>query len=320
MRYIVRLLFVLSLALALSACGGGRTPDAKLPPKVKVGKPYQVFGKTYYPRYEPNYDETGMASWYGPGFHGNKTASGERFDQDDMTAAHRTLPMPSMVRVTNLSNGKSAIVRVNDRGPFSKDRIIDLSRASAQKLGIIGSGTGRVRVQYLPQETERFWQTNGIIPPDNLEEVTKDQNPSQQDYITAVPPMNSRVLSQVAPINSVDTANLPPIKDSKLAPGVQNKTILLPPSSFSSDTLSDTQDALGNEWYILAGSFSVLDNAQKLRSKLHGVSQVEVSEVVVAGKVWYRVLIGPAKSTADAEKMLEKLFTLGIKDAKILQY
>lgn len=96
----------------------------------------------------------GEASWYGPGFHGKSTANGERFDENDLTAAHPTLPMPSLVRVTNLQNGKSLIVRVNDRGPFKSSRIIDLSKRSAQTLGI--KGVQKVRVQYLQQETERY--------------------------------------------------------------------------------------------------------------------------------------------------------------------
>src|SRR5579885_2061201 len=146
-----RLCALLGLALALAAC----TTAPPTPPGVKVGKPYTVGNQTYYPEYEPHYDRIGMASWYGPGFHGGKTANGERFDQNDLTAASPTLPMPSLVRVTNLSNGKSAIVRINDRGPCKDNRLIDLSRGSARALGI--TGLQRVRVQYLKDETEAYW-------------------------------------------------------------------------------------------------------------------------------------------------------------------
>lgn len=121
---------------------------------VKVGDPYVVMGKKYYPEYDANYDKVGVASWYGPDFHGKYTANGEVFDQNDLTAAHPTLPMPSLVRVTNLHNGKSAIIRVNDRGPFKDDRIIDLSRKSAERLGIVG--LAKVRVTYLQKETEEY--------------------------------------------------------------------------------------------------------------------------------------------------------------------
>jgi len=108
-----------------------------------------VAGRTYVPRHEPDYDKVGIASWYGNDFHGRLTANGEIYDMRSFTAAHPTLPLPSLVRVTNLENGQSIVVRVNDRGPFVKDRIIDLSKATAIHLGLVQRGTGRVRVTYL---------------------------------------------------------------------------------------------------------------------------------------------------------------------------
>ena len=146
-RFISLLIFP-ALCL-LSACQSLPTPSG-----LKLGKPYTVEGRTYYPEYDPTYDKIGMASWYGPGFHGKYTASGEVFNQNDLTAAHPTLPMPSIVRVTNLANGRSLLVRINDRGPFKSNRIIDLSKKSAQTLGI--TSTAEVRVQYLKQETEEY--------------------------------------------------------------------------------------------------------------------------------------------------------------------
>ncbi|MDQ6956827.1 MAG: septal ring lytic transglycosylase RlpA family protein [Mariprofundaceae bacterium] len=117
---------------------------------VKTGKPYKVMGQWYYPLASANgYDKTGVASWYGKKFHGRKTANGERYDMHAMSAAHKTLPLPSMVRVTNLDNGRSVVVRVNDRGPFVKSRIIDLSYAAARSLGYDQKGTAHVRVQTL---------------------------------------------------------------------------------------------------------------------------------------------------------------------------
>lgn len=114
---------------------------------VKIGKPYQVAGITYYPADDRDYKEEGVASWYGPGFHAGSTANGERYDQDDLTAAHRTLPMPSWVRIENLDNGRTLTVRINDRGPFARGRIIDLSRKAAQLLGVDRAGTARVRLR-----------------------------------------------------------------------------------------------------------------------------------------------------------------------------
>ncbi len=119
--------------------GGGRA---------QVGRPYRIAGRLYTPREDPNYDRNGIASWYGPGFHGRLTANGEVFDQYTLSAAHPTLPLPSYVRVTNLENDHSVVVRVNDRGPFADDRIIDLSKRAADVLAFRGDGIARVRVQY----------------------------------------------------------------------------------------------------------------------------------------------------------------------------
>ena len=114
----------------------------------RVGKTYTVMGQTYTPKHNPDYDRTGEASWYGPKFNGKPTATGEKFNMNDLTAAHRTLPLNSMVFVTNKENGRTLMVRVNDRGPFAHGRIIDLSKASAEALGITTQGVAQVRVQY----------------------------------------------------------------------------------------------------------------------------------------------------------------------------
>ena len=115
----------------------------------KVGKPYQVKGRWFYPKEETDYDKKGMASWYGPNFHGRLTANGEVYDQYHLSAAHPTFPLPSYARVTNLENGHSVVVRVNDRGPFAKGRIIDVSSRTADLLEMKRHGTANVRVQYI---------------------------------------------------------------------------------------------------------------------------------------------------------------------------
>lgn len=154
------LILILCSSLLLSACSFGgsskRVPDMPRDNKIptganggvkKVGSPYKIAGKTYYPKDERDYDEVGIASWYGKQFHGKLTANGETYNMNALTAAHKTLAMPTFVKVTNLSNKRSIIVRVNDRGPFVGDRIIDMSRRSAQILGFSDQGTTRVRVQ-----------------------------------------------------------------------------------------------------------------------------------------------------------------------------
>lgn len=119
----------------------------------KVGQPYQINGVWYYPAEDPYYDESGIASWYGEPFHGRQTANGEIYDMNDLTAAHKTLPMPVFVRVTNMENGRALVLRVNDRGPFVEGRIIDVSRRAAQLLGFQDKGITQVRVQVVDPET-----------------------------------------------------------------------------------------------------------------------------------------------------------------------
>lgn len=122
--------------------GGGR---------YQIGKPYTIRGITYYPRLDPELKQVGLASWYGPNFHGRLTANGEVYDQYALSAAHPTMPLPSYAKVTNLENGSSVIVRVNDRGPFSKNRVIDLSARAAQFLGYTKQGVAKVKVEYAGQ-------------------------------------------------------------------------------------------------------------------------------------------------------------------------
>lgn len=167
--------FAAVLALAVAACaspdlprhaeGPGRAPPPPPPTAerkpvsdtpVKVGKPYQIANIWYYPEDDRAYDAVGMASWYGPGFHGAATANGEQYDQHIFGAAHKTLPMPSYVEVTALDTGRTILVRINDRGPFVGDRIIDLSHRSAEALGIAHRGVSRVRVRRVePPEGDR---------------------------------------------------------------------------------------------------------------------------------------------------------------------
>jgi rare lipoprotein A len=148
----------IGLLLALAACANNPKAPPSWPAGVKIGRPYQVAGVWYYPSDDRDYDARGIASWYGPGFHALATANGERYNQDDLTAAHKTLPMPSWVEVENLDNGRRLVVRINDRGPFVDGRIIDLSRRSAQLLGVDKAGLARVRVR-------RMYPDKADLPP-----------------------------------------------------------------------------------------------------------------------------------------------------------
>ena len=124
-------------------------PIAKGGGSFKIGRPYELNGRTYVPAEDPNYRTEGIASWYGPDFHGKPTANGEIFDMNGISAAHPTLPMPSYLRVTNLANGRSIIVRINDRGPYARERVTDLSVGAARALGFYEQGLARVRVEYV---------------------------------------------------------------------------------------------------------------------------------------------------------------------------
>ncbi len=171
----MRFISLIFVVLVMTACGGetivgsimqspsisgiGKTQfEMNNGTHYKVGNKYFIDGKAYYPKEDYNYVEEGIASWYGPNFHAKPTANGGVFNMNKFTAAHRILPIPSVVRVTNLKNGRSMIVKVNDRGPYAKDRIIDLSSATANRLGIIKEGTAFVRVEILKDESINFKQ------------------------------------------------------------------------------------------------------------------------------------------------------------------
>lgn len=162
-----KLYILLGVSLLLSACASKEIEISDSPYSqaaaikgqggvYKVGNPYKISGKWYYPKEDYGYSEVGIASWYGKDFHAKKTANGERYDMNTLTAAHRTLPLPSIVRVTNLENGRSLVLRVNDRGPYAKNRIIDISKRGAQLLGYQTQGTAKVRVELLEDESKEL--------------------------------------------------------------------------------------------------------------------------------------------------------------------
>src|SRR5215470_17373272 len=173
----------------------------------KVGKPYQVDGIWYYPKEDWSYDETGIASWYGEQFHGRYTANGEVFDLNGLTAAHHTLPMPSMVEVTNLENGRSLELRVNDRGPFAAGRIIDVSRQAAQLLGFERNGTAKVRVHLMTTET---MQAQAVARRNGSEDV----------------PGGPVEVAHAAPRTAVDAQALAPLPGTRIAPTPQTASIM----------------------------------------------------------------------------------------------
>lgn len=185
----IRKIFTFILFISLTACtdngillrsNGKNYSSEKTNGVYKIGMPYQINGRWYHPSEDLNYKEIGIASWYGPDFHNGITANGEKYDMYAMTAAHRTLPLPSIVKVTNLENGRSVIVRVNDRGPFVNNRIIDVSKSAAEALGFQTLGTTQVRVEYLKEESlalkKRILDNGGKIVGGSSENTPLPQN------------------------------------------------------------------------------------------------------------------------------------------------
>lgn len=202
---IYKLLLILSLVACLSSCKSTHSSssgsskicknsyDKSYKGHVHVGNPYKVKNKTYTPKLERSYDEIGIASWYGHKFHCRKTANGETFDKNQLSGAHKTLPLPSVVKVTNLSNNNSVNVIINDRGPFSQNRLIDISEKAAIVLGMKNQGTAKVRVQLLLDETNKLMRkidSNKKIyykeKPKNKFEIIINQYRTQKEALTAM--------------------------------------------------------------------------------------------------------------------------------------
>ncbi|HYM73657.1 MAG TPA: septal ring lytic transglycosylase RlpA family protein [Stellaceae bacterium] len=230
-RALRNLLLVVAIGLGLAACGGPMGPRYAaegrrhlIPhPAYKVGAPYTIKGVTYYPRVDYNYDETGVASWYGEAFDGQYTANGEVFDLNQVTAAHRTLPLPSIVEVTNLRNNRAMRVRVNDRGPFVDGRILDVSRRVAQLLGFEKAGTTQVRVRILKDESlhAAALAQRGLIS-DNTAPPRQEQVAAvRHGYFVEVP--HSRM--QVGPMATAKEAGR--VRDEMIHSGYRDAQVVI---------------------------------------------------------------------------------------------
>jgi rare lipoprotein A len=271
----------------------------------KVGNPYQINGVWYYPAEDWNYDETGIASWYGPGFHEKNTANGEIYDQNTLTAAHKTLPMPSIVEVTNLDNGRSIKLRVNDRGPFVAGRIIDVSRRGAQLLGFHDRGTARVRVKILADESQQVAAAlKGTV-------LARADSPIRTDVDVSRPMVGSETLAPPpgARSNQPVTTETPRARAPERAPVVQ------PPPL---DGAVKQTAVRPTNIYVQVGSFSQYQNAYQVQAKLSRVSDVKVSSAIVNGKEFFRVRTGPLTSVESADGVLNQIIKSGYNDARIV--
>ncbi len=260
-------------------------------PVYKIGDRYEVGGVSYLPKKNLNYNETGIASWYGPNFHGKLTANGEIFNQYEMTAAHKTLPMPSVVKVINLDNGLSTVVRINDRGPFVNNRIIDLSYAAAKKLKLDQKGTVEVRVVLLKSESIY------------LEKLAKKgEFPEIKDLKNfSTPPIIKPNLSDV---------NIQSIGNKKKEENdpfleITNKTRILRMNNISYNL------------FIQIASFSNKKSALLLKEKFKGIKNIFIEKTLINKQDFYRVKVGPFKNLSNTIIVHKYLKEKGMEGPKI---
>ncbi|WP_296335592.1 septal ring lytic transglycosylase RlpA family protein [Reyranella sp.] len=312
------ILIIACLGACGSTSGGKGSAGTAQRGAYKVGAPYKIDGVWYTPKEEFNHVETGVASWYGPGFHGKSTANGERYDQADRTAAHRTLQMPSIVRVTNLSNGQSTVVRINDRGPFASNRVIDLSRTAAQELDIIRNGTARVRIEQLQAESLAVKEVaiNGGGPAEQHEAVAqlasgrRAPQPPQQVMATAQPaaaPPSTQVQAGW-PANPRSPAIAQ--EQTTAAPGKSGPTIASLASTLPTPS--------GGGFYVQTGSFSTAENAERQRGAVRSYGSSEISQASASGRDVYRVRLGPYTTSDAAGIVADRLKRSGYGEARVV--
>ncbi len=323
----LRPLVLMSLCLAIASCAHRGTDDQsvgtlpspapKPAPHAKVGNPYVIEGVRYVPREDPYYNEVGVASWYGQQFHNKLTANGELFDMNRLTAAHKTLPLPSLVRVTNLENGRTAVLRLNDRGPFAGDRIIDLSRRAAEVLGTKEQGLAQVRVEYLgpadlddaitalnQPEDYAALELPGQLPPSFVAAAASPTPVIPQPItpivtVPAAPPAGVYAAAPVKPIMEPIKVTYTKIED------------LIPPTPRASEIAG---------YYVQVGAFRSADNARAARDILPMALPVRVdSDLANGAPTLHHVRIGPYTHAFAAQEAKKVAANKGFTDAHIVR-
>jgi rare lipoprotein A len=317
------------LAVSLAACGSSGGKGVAQRGAYKIGAPYKIDGVTYTPQEEFNHVETGVASWYGPGFHGKSTANGEPYDQSARTAAHRTLQMPSIVRVTNLDNGLSTVVRINDRGPFARSRVIDLSRTAAQELDIVRNGTAHVRIDQLHAESLAVKDVaiGGGGPAEQQAAVAQVASgryapqPAPVQVATYAPPspppppaVQPAAVQPIQPVQPVWPSNprgaaaealpvsAPAASGGPTVASLANGTTLQPIGGF----------------YVQTGAFSTAENAERQRDAVRSYGISEISQGSAGGRDVYRVRLGPYTTSDAAGIVADRLKRSGYGDARVV--
>lgn len=305
-QYLVRRRWIsaalLAALAALAACGTPGPNDAATS-QYKIGRPYKIAGVWYRPAEDFGYDATGIASWYGRGFHGRSTANGEIYDMKAMTAAHRTLPMPSLVRVTNLENGRQVVVRINDRGPFARGRIIDMSRQAARLLRFERRGTARVRVQVLTEQSMAL-KMRAISGPDGDSRVT---------HVAAAPRQSVELVETLRPAfppppvaTSIPAPPAPPVVAAFAEPKPR------PAGAVTIVPVAPT------EIFVQAGAFAESANAARLRQRLSAIGPARVQEITVGTQRFYRVRMGPVDSVEAGDRLLATVVEAGVPEARLV--
>jgi len=318
-----RLAILLAAGASLAACatmqprypshaGGASATPGEAAGARKVGKPYQVAGVWYVPQEQPDYDVRGVASWYGDAFHMKATANGEIFDMNAVSAAHTTLPLPSMVEVTNLDNGRKLVVRVNDRGPFVDNRIIDLSREAATQLGFQRAGLANVRVRYVGPAPL-------LGPADGLRYASNKPLPTRlaaasaplaaATAVAADPAMEAPASTATRTDAPITTQALPPITGSAIS-SAQIGTVA-PPAALASAPASALR--------VQAGAFSSEANAQRAVAQLSPAGTASIETVQHDGMMLYRVVLPAPADEAAAYALRDRVAEIGFTEARVVR-
>ena len=302
---ILRLAAVGGAAATLAACASvSPQPLASAGTPLTGGgtnKPYQVNGRWYVPSSQPDYDQVGTASWYGDAFNMRPTANGEIFDMDAVSAAHTTLPLPSIVEVTNLDNGRKLKVRVNDRGPFVDNRLIDLSHEAARELGFDRKGLARVRVRYVGP-APLLGRDAGVRVASSAPSRRRPAYPTKIAPAEAAP--------QVAFASAPAPIQAPPLD---ILPSMPARS----PAIAASAPVAAPAPA--GAYRIQAGAFGAEANAQRAAAQLASVGQAVIEPMQRGGTTLYRVmLIGPSDEL-QAFGLREKVAQAGFADARVVR-
>lgn len=328
--------------------GGGRD---------QVGKPYQVAGKWYYPKEDPKYTRTGSASWYGDAFHGRLTANGEIYDKEHLTAAHPTMPLPSYARVTNVENGSSVVVRVNDRGPYHGNRVIDLSQRAADMLGYRTAGTARVKVEYvgrapLEGDDEPYlvasYQPGNRAPDPSIGLPTgvmiAMNGTTPGGGVRGIPfPTQGGGSQQALAFGEVPLPDYGPVVPIRPDSGIPSDSpFALASLSYADERVASaaqafaavdrgslTSQAVADSWkrsnagqagadYVAAGTFDSAAEADRLAKRLSGLGKISIRQSSDSGREWYAVeLYGNGR--ADLDTLLQSAWSNGAPDALVVR-